>query len=118
MVVTRDGQYPAKFGSTCSIRVTEYVTATINAWAFAIPDAKNTVIGRTLEHVDLLGSPQGGRSQIFVEPWVKFDMLCLEKVAGLPESLVKPAKWRSPISGNKPSRVQPCGLITLALHHG
>jgi hypothetical protein len=54
----------------------EYVRATVNAWAFAIPNPKDTIVflfGGI--EVELLGAPNCGCRELFIDARLKNDIL-------------------------------------------
>ena len=51
------------------------IKRTIHTWPFAIPDAEYAIDAGALEEMNLLSTPNRGRSEIFIETWLKFDLI-------------------------------------------
>ena len=117
MIITGNCQHAAILGGTGSVGVLEHIAAAVNAGAFAIPERKHAIVFGALENIYLLAAPDSGSRQVFIQARVEFDLVIVQKFAGLPQLLIQPAQWRTAIAGDKTGGVQAGSSITLALHH-
>ena len=120
MVITGHGQHAAPRGGTGHVGVFEHIRATVNARAFAIPNAKHAIelvaaLGRKTQ---LLCAPQGRGSQLFVDPGLEDDVLGFQVVFGFPQRLVVAAQGGAAVAADKARGVFALQGIALSLQHG
>ncbi|CKY81152.1 Uncharacterised protein [Mycobacterium tuberculosis] len=72
--------------------MTEYVAAAIDAGALAVPDAGNAVELRTRRQIELLRTPDRGRSEVFIDARLEFHIVLGEMLASCVKLLVVAAK--------------------------
>ena len=116
MVVAGNRQHAAELGSARGIGVTEYVAATIHARALAVPHAEYAIVLGALEDVDLLGAPERGGGEVFVDPGLEHRVVLLEVIAGFPQGLVEVTQGRAAVTGNETCGIEACVEVALALH--
>jgi hypothetical protein len=120
MVVTGHRNDTAPGRGARHIGVLEDIRAAVHTRALAIPNAKNAVVfvaagGRKTE---LLGAPQGGGRQLFIDAGLKHDVLGLEVFLGLDQCLVIAAQRGTTVAADKAGRVLAELRIAHALQHG
>ena len=116
MIVARDREYTPQAGGACHVGMLEHIRAAVNAGAFAVPDAKNAVVFFAHRiQIELLGAPNGGRRQLFVDAGLKYDLVGLQVLACGHQSLVVDPQWRATVATDKTRRVQPGQRIPLTL---
>jgi hypothetical protein len=103
-------------GSSSRIGMLEGVRASVDAGPLAVPHSKHA-IDRSLLRVlhQLLGSPAGGRSQVFVETRDELNLLFLEQFLDPPKHLVQTRQRRPAVATDEPGGVQPCRAVASAL---
>ena len=94
VVVARHRNHPAPLGGAGHVGVLEHVAAAVHARALAIPDAEHAIklVGAGRGKAELLCTPQGSGSQLFVDAGLENDVLGLEVFPGLDQRLVIPAQ--------------------------
>ena len=97
------------------VRMLEHVAAAIDARALAVPHTEDAVVLRTRIEIDLLRPPQRGRREIFVDPRMEFDVMRVEELRRLPQSLVERPERTAAIAGHVARGVQSRELIALVL---
>ena len=97
--------------------MTENVAATIDAGAFAVPDAGDAIELRARRQIELLRAPDRRRSEVFVHTRLEFDVVLFEVLARGMKLLVVAAEGRSTIAGDKAGGVQPHRPIPPHLRH-
>ena len=76
------------------IGMPEDVAGAVDARPLAVPHAEHAVVGALATHLRLLGAPQRGRREVFVEARLEHDVARLEIAAGPARSA-----WSTPPSG-------------------
>src|SRR4249919_219661 len=66
----------------------------------------------------LLGAPDGGGGEFFVDSRLELDVMSRQMPMGLPECLVQPAERRTPVAGNVAGGVKARRRVALALDEG
>ena len=67
--------------------------------------------------MDLLGAPQGGGREVFVDAGLELDVVLLDEALGLPQRLVEAAQRRAAIARDVAAGVEAGREVALALHH-
>ena len=119
MVVTCHRQYATPRRGASHIGVFEHIGTTVYTWAFAIPNAKDTIkfIAACWCKTQLLRAPQGSSGQLFIHTGLEHDVLRLQIFFGPPQGLVVSAQRRSPVTTDKACSVLTLQCVTLALQH-
>ena len=98
MIVASNGQYAAMATGSKSIGMFKHVHASVDAGAFAIPHAENTIVFGALKELGLLASPDSSGGQLLVYAGLKVNIVLVEIMFGLPHGLINAAQRRTPIS--------------------
>ena len=90
VVVTRNSQHATKRCGASHIGVLEHIGATVNARAFAIPNAKHAVkaLRACWRKAQLLRTPQGSSRQLLVDARLKHNVVGRQMRLGLEQGLV------------------------------
>src|ERR1700712_2537897 len=83
VVVASQHQHAAVFRAASAVAVLEDVAAAVHARAFAVPHGKHAIVLGVLEQIGLLGAPDGGGGQVFIEAGVEGDVVSVEMFLGL-----------------------------------
>ena len=107
-------------GGARHVGVLENIAAAVNAWAFAVPDAKHAIklVGARRRKPQLLRAPQSGGRQLFIHARLEHDVLRLQVLLGLDQRLVIAAQRRASVAADKTRRVFTHLRIAHALQHG
>ena len=97
------------------ISVTQRIARSVDAGPLAVPDAEHAIDGRAGKVVQLLGAPDRGRREVFVEAGAKDDVVLLENGVGAPEFDVVAAERRAAVAGNIAAGVKAGSFIAEAL---
>ena len=81
-----------------SVRVFEDIHTAVNARAFAIPHAKNTIEARALEQVGLLATPHGCSGKVLINTRLEVNLMSVEVLGGFPHGLIDAAQWAAAIA--------------------
>src|SRR5262249_38633992 len=100
----------------CEVRVTEGIAGTIAAGALAVPHAEYAIELALAAQFGLLGSPQRGSGELFVDARLKLDVGRHKPACGADELLVETAERRSAIAGDETRGIQACATIEFLLH--
>ena len=117
VIVAREHEHAAVLGGACGVSVLEDVATAVHAGALAVPDGEHPVVLRVRIQVDLLGAPDRGGGEVFVDARLEFDAMLVEELLRLPERLVESAERRAAIPGNESGGVQARGEIADPLQH-
>jgi hypothetical protein len=117
VVVAGDGEDAPVTRGARGIGVLENVTAAIHARSLAVPHAEHPIETGTVEHVDLLGSPDAGGGEVLVEPGLKADLTALEERVRLPQRLIETSERRAAIAGYEPRGIETGGNVALTLQN-
>ena len=118
MVIPGNRNHPAMPRSARHIRVFEHIRATIHTRPLAIPDAKDAIELFALRiQVELLRAPNRSRTEFFIDPRLKHNVLRCQMLFGRPQSLVITTQRRAAIATDKARRIQPSGCIPHPLQH-
>ena len=118
VVVTGNRNHAAVFRGAGHVGVFEHIRATVNARAFAVPNAKHAVeFFRLRINVELLRAPQRGGRQLFIHARLEHDVLRRQMFFGRPQRLVVATERRAAVATDEAGGVQPHGRIALALQH-
>ena len=116
VVVTGENQDAAMLGRAGEVAVAEHVAAAVDARALAVPHAEDAVVLVVAEQVELLGAPDGGGGEVFVDPRLELDLVLVEVLPGGRHGQVEPAQGRAAIAGDVAGGVEPGRRVALALH--
>ena len=92
MIVAGDNQYAAVLGCASRVGVAEYVAAAVNPRTLPIPERKDAVVFGAREEAKLLATPNGGGGKVFVDAWLKNDVVLVKMRFGAPQVEVDPAQ--------------------------
>mgnify|MGYP000486279152 CR=1 FL=1 len=118
MVIAGHGQHAAMLGAACEIGVLEGVAGAVDAGALAVPHGEHAVVLGRADQVHLLRTPDGRGRQVCVDARHELHVVRFQLLLGFPQVLVEAAQGRAAVAGNEPGRVEACGLVAQALHHG
>ncbi len=116
MIIAHKHQHTAIGRRSRQIGVAENIAGTINAGPFAIPQGKHAIIKPLAAHFRLLGSPDSGSGQIFIQPGFKFDIAWCQIGGCTFKLLVNAAHRRSAIAGNVTGGIKAFELVAFMLH--
>ena len=120
MVIAGHRDHAAPGRGAGHVGVFEHVAATVYARSFAVPDAEHTIkpVAGGRCKAELLRAPQGGGRQLFVDAWLKNDVVRLQVLLRLDQRLVITAQRRAAVAADKTRRILARLLITQTLQHG
>src|SRR5262249_33630838 len=98
VVVAGEHEHAAVRRRAGRVAVLEHVAAAVDAGALAVPHRKHAVVFRRRVQVHLLRAPYGGRGEVFVHAWLKYDLMRGEMLLRLPERLIETAQRRAAIA--------------------
>jgi len=107
VIVAREDEHATVLGGACGVSVLEDVATAIHAGTLPVPDGEHAVVLRVRIQVDLLGAPDRGGGEVFVDARLEFDVMLVEELLRLPERLVESAERRAAIPGNEPAVFSP-----------
>ena len=111
MVIAGHQQHATVFCGAGVVHVLERVDAAVHARTLGIPQGKYAVVNRLSHQMQLLGSPDRGGGDFFIDAWKKADMVRIQVFFCGPESFVQPTQRGAPVAGNKTRGVQAGRLI-------
>ena len=116
MVVPHRHQYATKRAGPRHVGMAHHVAGAVHARALAVPEPENPVELALSAQFRLLGTPDRGRREVFVQTELEGDVV-LRKRLGRPRHLhVHRPERRPAIPGHQPGGVEPGGTIPLLLH--
>ena len=75
MVIAEGHDHTAVLGGAREISVLERIAGTIDPRSLAVPKREHAiVVALVAEQTDLLGAPDGGRGEVFVQALLKFHL--------------------------------------------
>ncbi len=74
-IIPRQRQHTALRRATGGIGMAQHIAGTINAWSLSIPHAENTIQTSAGCQMHLLRTPNGGRSQILIQPGLEHHIM-------------------------------------------
>ena len=116
VVVAHEREHAAVFRGSGEIGVAEHVAGAVDAGALAVPHGEHAVVLALAAQLGLLGAPDRGRRQVFVEAGVEADVVRDELARRAHELLVEPAKRRAAIAGDEAGGIEPGPAVALLLH--
>ena len=118
VVVACEREHAALGRGAGEIGVAQRIGGSIDARPLAVPDAEHAIDGRAGKVVQLLGAPDRGRGEIFVEAWAEDDVVLLELRRRAPQFDVVAPERRAAITGDIPAGVEARRRIAQALLNG
>ena len=116
VVVAHQGEDAAISGGAGLVGVAEDIARAVDAGALAVPDAEDAVVLALAAHLGLLRTPEGGRGELLVQPWLEDDMRGVELLLGLVEIEVEPGDRGAAVAGDEARGVEARAAVALALH--
>jgi len=117
VVVTGEQQHAAMGCCAGQIAVFENVAGPVHARPLAVPHGEDALLLRVRKQVELLGAPDCGGGEVFVDGGAEDDVVAFEEALCARHLLVDGAQRGSAVAGHIGGRVEPCSLVALALHH-
>jgi hypothetical protein len=117
MIVAGERQYAAMPRGAGRIGVLQRVRRTVDAGAFAVPDAEHAIDLGAREQADLLATPDCRRGKVLIEPWDESDILRLQKRFRAPQRVVIHPERRAAIAGDETRSIEPGLAVAFALQH-
>ena len=84
MIITGDRQYAPVAGGAKGVGMLDDIHTAINARAFAVPHAENTVITGAFKQVGLLATPDRRRCEILINARLEHHIMLVQPGTGLP----------------------------------
>ena len=116
VVVAHQGQHTAVLRRAGEIGMAEDVAGAVDAGALAVPHAENAIELALAAQLGLLGAPERGGGQLFIDAGLEFDVGGGEMAARAHELLVEAAERRTAIAGEIACGVQTRLPVTRFLH--
>src|ERR1700720_3989695 len=92
VLVAGNGQHGAVFRRARGIAMAEYVAATIDAGALAVPDPDHAIMPGARGKIELLRAPDRGGGEVFVHAGLEFDVVLLKVLSCRHQLLVVAAE--------------------------
>ncbi len=118
MVIAGKTQHAAVFRRAGGIAVAEYVAATVDAGALAVPDADHAVVPGAGRQIELLRAPDRGGREVFVHAGLELDVVLLKVFFRSEQLLVVAAKRRATVAGDETGGIEARGAVAADLRHG
>ncbi|MNV18995.1 hypothetical protein D3C71_1098370 [compost metagenome] len=116
MVVGGQRQHAAVHRGAGRVGMLEHVAAAVHAGPLAVPHAIHALDLGAREQVGLLGTPDHGRAEVFVEAGGELDPRRLQVLPGPPQLQVETAQRAAAVAADEAGRVQPGRFVAQALH--
>src|SRR6185437_3902051 len=116
VVVTHQSEHAAVLRRTSEIGVAEHIARTVDTRPFAVPKAEHAIEFALAAQLGLLGAPERGGGEFFVEAGLELDVGGGELAAGAHKLLVEAAERRAAIAGKKTRGVEAGGAVARLLH--
>ena len=71
VIIAGDDQHAAVFTAAGRVGMAEYIARPIHAGTFAVPHGIDAINFRAGMQIHLLCTPDGGRSQVLIDPWLE-----------------------------------------------
>ena len=84
MIIPRKGQYAAMGSAAAKGPVAHRVDTAIQSRPFTIPKGKHTVVLRLPIQTSLLGTADRSGGQVFIDRWIKLDIMLSHEFFNLP----------------------------------
>ena len=117
MIVAGQREHAAMGGGAGVVGVLEDVHRAVDARPLAVPDREDPVVLRAGEEAHLLGAPEGGGRQVFVDSRLEQHAVLLQEGPRLPQRPVEIAERRAAVAGDQAGRVEPGRTVSQMLHH-
>src|SRR5215510_4240951 len=115
MVVSAQNDGSTLGSGTTKVGMFKNITAAVNPWPLAIPDAVHTLNAGTWEQVHELASHHRRGTELFVDGWLVYDIVGLEELTGTCQRQIVASQRRPFITRNKSSGMQSCPRIATLL---
>eukprot|EP00581_Thalassiosira_minuscula_P024919 CAMPEP_0184421236 /NCGR_PEP_ID=MMETSP0738-20130409/60781_1 /TAXON_ID=385413 /ORGANISM="Thalassiosira miniscula, Strain CCMP1093" /LENGTH=84 /DNA_ID=CAMNT_0026782495 /DNA_START=152 /DNA_END=406 /DNA_ORIENTATION=+ len=84
MVIAEHRQHAAKRRRSSRIGMFEDIPGSIDAWRFAIPNAKQSIALRAWEQAELLATPNRGGTEVFIQTFPELHIMSIEPLLRCP----------------------------------
>ncbi len=119
VIVTSDGQDAAPSRGARHVGMFENIRAAVYSGPLAIPNAKNAIqfLAAWWRKPQLLGTPQCCGRELFVDAWLKNDVMFFKVRLGFPQSLVITTQRRATVAADQSASSFASQGIALLLQH-
>ena len=118
VVITHQRDDAAVLRRAGRVGMAQHVAGAIDARPLAVPHAEHAVVLTLAAQFGLLGAPQRGRREVFVETGLEYDVVRAQQAFGALELIVEAAERRAAVSGDVARGIEPSGAVARLLHQG
>ena len=116
VIVGRQRQHAAEPGGAGGVGVLEHVAAAVHARTLAVPHAEYAIDLGAREEIGLLGAPDHGRAEIFVQAGGELHPGGRQMLLRAPQLQIEAAQRAAAVAADEARGIQPGGLIAQPLH--